>query len=72
MHVKNGQTVIILKGKDKGKSGKVLKVFTKTGKVTVEGLNMTKVHERAKKKDSKGQIIERAMPISASNVSVKK
>lgn len=72
MHVKSGQTVVILKGKDKGKSGKILNVFTKTGKVTVEGLNMTKVHEKAKKKGSKGQIIEKAMPISASNVAVKK
>ena len=72
MHVKSGQTVVILKGKDKGKSGKILKVFTKTGKVTVEGLNMTKVHEKAKKKDSKGQIIEKAMPVNASNVAIKK
>jgi len=72
MHVKSGQTVTILKGKDKGKSGKILKVFTKTGKVTVEGLNMTKVHEKGKKKESKGQIVERAMPVNASNVALKK
>ena len=71
MHVKSGQTVTILKGKDKGKSGKILKVFPATGKIIVEGLNIVKVEVKAKKKEQKGQIIDKPMAINASNVKVK-
>jgi large subunit ribosomal protein L24 len=71
MHVKSGQTVTILKGKDKGKSGKILKSFPATGKVVVEGLNIVKVEVKAKKKEQKGQIIDKPMAIDASNVKVK-
>ncbi len=72
MHVKKGDNVVILSGKDKGKSGKILKSIPKEMKVVVEGINIKKIHEKAKKKDGKGQIIEKAMPIYASTVKLAK
>lgn len=72
MHVKKGQEVSILKGKDKGKKGKILKSFPKTGKILVEGINISKRHERPRNKNSKGQIVDKVMPIDASNVKLVK
>ena len=66
--VKKNDTVVVLVGKDKGKKGKVLKAFPREGKVLVEGINMYKKHERARKEGQKGQVVERAMPMQASNV----
>ena len=68
MHIKTGDTVKILSGDDKGKTGKVVQVFPAKGKVLIEGMNMVKHHERAKRQDQKGQIVERAMPMHASKV----
>jgi large subunit ribosomal protein L24 len=68
MHIKKNDTVKILTGKDKGKTGKVLKAFPKENKVLVEGVNMYKKHEHARKEGQKGQVVERAMPMQASNV----
>ena len=68
MHVKKGDSVIVLTGKDKGKSGKILRALPKVDKVLVEGVNVKKVHERSKKRDGKGGIVEKAFPIHVSNV----
>ena len=68
MHVKKGQTVKILSGKDKGKTGKILRALPKESRVIVEGVNIKKVHRRAKKSGSKGEIIEKTFPIHVSNV----
>ena len=68
MHVKKNDTVIVLTGKDKGKTGKILKAFPREDKVLVEGMNIKKVHKRAKKSGGKGEIIEKAYPIHVSNV----
>ena len=46
MHIKNGDTVMVMAGKDKGKSGKVTRVYPKTGKLVVEGLNMVTKHTK--------------------------
>lgn len=70
MKIKKGDNIIVLAGKDKGKTGKILTVLPKKNKVVVEGVNIQKKHQRAKKSGSKGQIIEIAMPIDASNVSI--
>ncbi|OHA92245.1 MAG: 50S ribosomal protein L24 [Candidatus Zambryskibacteria bacterium RIFCSPLOWO2_02_FULL_51_21] len=67
MHVKKGDSVIVLAGKDKGTVGKILRAFPKENKVLVEGVNAKKVHERGKSK-GKGQIIEKNFPIHISNV----
>ena len=68
MHVKKGDTVTVLSGEDKGKTAKVVKAFPALGKVLVEGVNMTKKHERSRQQGGKGQTVERAMPIYASKV----
>lgn len=68
MHVKRGNNVIVLAGKDKGKTGKILKAFPKEDRVLVDGVNFKKVHEKSKKRGSKGQVIEKNFPIHVSNV----
>ena len=72
MHVKKGDNIIVLTGKDKGKIGKILKAFPKKNSVLVEGVNLKKVHQRAKKSGSKGTIIEKNFPIHVSNVKLAK
>lgn len=68
MHIKKGDTVKILSGDDKGKTGKVMKAFPATGKVLIEGMNVMKRHEKSRKQGTKGQIVDRAMPMHASKV----
>ncbi len=68
MHIKTGDTVTIITGKDKGRSGKVVRAFPRQNKVVVEGMNLKKRHERSRREDSKGQIVEKPHPIHASNV----
>ncbi len=68
MHIKTGDMVKILSGDDKGKTGKVVQSFPAEGKILIEGVNMVKRHERGKRQDQKGQIVNRAMPIFASKV----
>ncbi|MFA6315187.1 MAG: 50S ribosomal protein L24 [Candidatus Paceibacterota bacterium] len=71
MHVKKGDTVTILSGDDKGKSGKVIKAFPKENKIVVEGMNTVKKHERPRKQGQKGQTVVRPMPMNASKVTKK-
>ncbi len=68
MHVKKDDNVIVITGKDKGKSGKIVHAFPKENKVLIAGVNIQKKHERPKKSGGKGQIIEKPAPIDASNV----
>jgi large subunit ribosomal protein L24 len=70
LHIKKGDTVRVLSGESKGKSGKVLRAFPQTGMVIVEGVNVVKRHQRSTRKDQKGQIIEKTMPIRASKVAL--
>lgn len=71
MHVKKGDSVIVITGKDKGKSGKIVRALPKEGRVVVEGLNMKKVHEKGKSR-GKGSIVEKAFPMHVSNVKLAK
>ena len=68
MKIKKGDTVKILTGKDKGKKGKIIRSLPEANKVVVEGINMMKKHQRPRKSGEKGQMINVAMPIHASNV----
>lgn len=68
MHVKKGDKVIVLAGKEKGKTANVIRVLKAENRVVVEGLNMMKKHTRPKKAGEKGGIVDIAMPIHASNV----
>ena len=68
MHVKKGDKVIVIAGKDKGKTSTVTKVMPDTNKVLLDGLNMVKKHTKPKKVGEKGGIISIAQPIDASNI----
>ena len=68
MRIRKNDMVKVLSGNDKGKEGKVLKVFPVTNKVIVEKVNMLKRHTRANKDVPQGGIIEKEGPINASNV----
>ena len=68
MHVTKGDTVRVMRGDDKGKEGKIIRVFLKTGRVTVDGINMVKRHRRARTADEQSGIVEFPAPIHASNV----
>ncbi len=70
MKIRKDDNVIILKGKDKGKTGKVLKAFPREDKVLVEGVHVRKHHQKARKSNEKGQIVEKTFPIHVSNVSI--
>ena len=67
-HVKKDDLVVVIAGKEKGKKGKVLKVFPKKGRVIVEGLNLVKRHTRPNQMTQQGGIIEREAPMAISNV----
>ncbi len=68
MHVKKGDKVIVIAGKEKGKSSSVVSVDREKNRVVLEGLNMMKKHVKAPKPGEKGGIVEIAMSIHASNV----
>ncbi len=68
MKLRKGDNIILIAGKDKGKKGKILQIFRDRDRVLVEGTNISKKHQRARKSDQKGQIVDRAMPFHISNV----
>ncbi|WP_057585691.1 50S ribosomal protein L24 [Paraclostridium sordellii] len=68
MRVKKGDTVVVIAGKDKGKKGTVTKVFTKTNKVLVEGINVITKHQKPTAVNPQGGIINKEAPIHISNV----
>ena len=63
-----GDTVRVMRGDDKGKEGKVLRVYPKTGRVTVEGINIAKRHRKQRTPDEQGGIIDFPAPMAVSNV----
>ena len=67
-HVKKGDQVVVLAGKEKGKSGKIIAVLTKKSRVVVEGLQMIKKHTRKSQQNPNGAIVEREGSIHISNV----
>lgn len=68
MKIKRNDKVKILAGKDKGKEGKVMQVFTEKGKASIEGLNLSIKHLRARRQGEKGQRIEFPAPVDVSNL----
>jgi large subunit ribosomal protein L24 len=68
MPITRGDTVRVMRGEDKGKEGKVLRVFPKTGRLTVEGINIVKKHRKARRAEEQSGIIEMPAPIHHSNV----
>jgi large subunit ribosomal protein L24 len=68
MHVKKGDKVIVIAGKEKGKTSTIVSVDREKNRVVLEGLNLVKKHTRPKKAGEKGGIVSIAMSIHASNV----
>jgi len=68
VRLKKGDTVRVLAGDYRGRTGRVLKVFPDTGRIVVEGVNMIKRHTRASTRNPKGGIVEKEAPIHISNV----
>ena len=68
LHVKKGDTVVVLSGKDKGKEGKVISAMPRAGKVVVEGVNKVKRHSKPSLKVPNGGIITKEMPLHACKV----
>ena len=70
MNLKKGDHVVVLKGKDRGKDGVIMRVLPKEGKVIVEGVNVAKKHQKATRATMQAGIIDKDMPIDASNVAI--
>ena len=68
LHVKKGDSVVVISGKDKGKKGKVLVALPKDGKVIVEGINMSTKHKKPSKSVQQGGIIHQESPVFSSKV----
>ncbi|MDD5251940.1 MAG: 50S ribosomal protein L24 [Patescibacteria group bacterium] len=68
MNIKRGDNIKVIKGKDRGKTGKVSQVFPKQNKVVVEGVNIMIKHLRTRKQGEKGQRLEFNAPLAAANV----
>ena len=67
MHIKKGDTVVVITGKDKGKQGKVIKVFTDTGRALVEGVNVQTKHQKQTRKE-RSDIKHVEGPVDVSNL----
>ena len=70
LKVKTGDTVLVQVGKDRGKTGKVLRVFPKVGRLIVEGRNIVKKHVRPRRAGEKGQRVEVPAPMPVSRVMI--
>ena len=68
MKIRKNYNVLVITGKDKGKRGKIRLVYTKSNKVLVEGVNLIKMHSRARAQVKQSGLIERESPINVSNV----
>lgn len=68
LHVRKGDTVLVLAGKNAGKRGKVIQVYPATRRVIVEGVNVAKRHSRPTRSLPQGGIVEKEAPIAGSNV----
>jgi large subunit ribosomal protein L24 len=70
LKIKKGDRVRVLSGKDRGKEGNVTRVVPKAGKIIVDGVNVAKKHQKPTRSTMQGGIIDRDMPLDASNVAV--
>jgi len=70
LKIKKGDNVKVLTGKDRGRTGVVMRAIPETGKVIVDGVNVAKKHQRATRATMQGGIIDRDMPIPVANVAL--
>ena len=70
LHINKNDTVKVLAGKDKGKTGKVLKIYPARGRAIVQGVNFSKKHAKRSRQDEQGGIIQREASMNVSNLMV--
>jgi large subunit ribosomal protein L24 len=70
MKFKKGDTILVISGKDKGRTAKILKSLPKENKILVEGINLKKKHVRPKREGEKGQVVEIPAAMNTSNVKI--
>jgi large subunit ribosomal protein L24 len=70
MHVRKGDTVVVIAGKDKGKRGRVLRILSAKGRLVVERIAMVKRHTKPTQRNPRGGILEKEGSIQASNVAL--
>ena len=70
MKVKKGDNILVIAGKDKGRTGKIIRSLPKEAGVLVEGINLKKKHVRPKKQGEKGQIVQIPAMIDVSNIKI--
>lgn len=70
MKIRKNDNIMVITGNDKGKKGKVLKVFPKLSRIIIEGVNIRKRHTKPSQKNPQGGIIEKEAPIHVSNVMI--
>ena len=68
MNVTKGDSVRVMRGDDKGKEGKVIRVYPKTGRITIEGINIVKRHRKARRAEEQSGIVDFPAPVHHSNV----
>ena len=68
MRIKKDDTVQVIAGNDRGKTGKVLRIFPKSNRVIIEGINFIKRHTKPTQQNQKGGIVEKEAPIHISNI----
>jgi large subunit ribosomal protein L24 len=68
MKIKKGDNVVVISGKDKGKEGTVSRVMPRSNQLLVDGINVVKKHQKPSGKNQQGGVIDRDMPLDASNV----
>ncbi|GAB1452964.1 50S ribosomal protein L24 [Draconibacterium sp.] len=68
LHIKKGDTVLVIAGNNKGKKGRVLEIITKTDRAIVEGVNMMKKHTKPNAETPQGGIVEKEAPVHISNL----
>lgn len=70
MKIQKGDTIKVVTGADKGKDGRVIKIFPHSDKILVEGIKIVKKHVRPNQENPQGGILEKEMPIHISNVAL--
>jgi large subunit ribosomal protein L24 len=70
MNIKKGDNIKIIAGKDRGKTGKVLRVFPERNRIAVEGINLYKKHSKPKRQGEKGEVVEIMRPFHISNAQI--
>jgi len=70
MHVRKGDQVVVIAGKEKGKRGRVMRLMTEKGRVVIERVNMVKRHTKPTQRNPRGGILEKEGSVEASNVAL--